>query len=90
MNLLPLVLLVVFALRRTPALLSIFVVALFAGVLAALTQPAAEPAFVDEPGQRVVRDSIEAIYAAMATGFVSTSGNEAVARCSPAGAWPAC
>jgi len=78
LNLLPLVLLIVVALRRLPAFLSILGVALFSGVLAAFTQPDVVRAFVDEPGQNYLRTSIEAIYAAMATGFVSTSGNEAI------------
>ena len=76
--LLPLGLLLVVALRRLPAFLSILGVALFSGVLAAFLQPDIVRAFVDEPGQNYLRTSIEAIYAAMATGFVSTSGNEAI------------
>jgi NhaC family Na+:H+ antiporter len=76
--LLPLAVLLVVALRRLPAFLSILGVALFSGVLAAFTQPDVVKAFVDEPGQNYFRTSVEAIYAAMATGFVSTSGNEAI------------
>jgi len=78
LNLLPLVLLLVVALRRLPAFLGIFGVALFSGVLAAFTQPDVVRAFVDEPGQNGLRTAIEAIYAAMATGFVLTTGNEAI------------
>ncbi len=78
LNLLPLVLLIVVALRRLPAFLSILGVALFSGVLAAFTQPDVVRAFVDEPDQNYFRTAIEAIYAAMATGFVSSSGNEAI------------
>jgi len=78
LNLLPLVLLIVVALRRLPAFLSILGVALFSGVLAAFTQPDVVRAFVDEPDQNYLRTAIEAIYAAMATGFVSSSGNEAI------------
>ena len=41
-----------------------------------------------EPGP--VATSIKAIYAAMATGFVSNSGVEAIDACSPGAGWPAC
>ena len=47
-------------------------------MLAAFTQPDVVRAFVDEPDQNYLRTSIEAVYAAMATGFVSSSGNEAI------------
>ena len=42
--------------------------------------PSARPleAFVDEPDQGVVLDSIEAIYQALASGFVSASGNATI------------
>jgi NhaC family Na+:H+ antiporter len=78
LNLLPLVLLVVLALKRIPAFLAIFGVTVFSGVLAWFTQPDVIDAFVDEPGQGQLLDSIEALYDAMANGFVSTSGNEAI------------
>jgi NhaC family Na+:H+ antiporter len=77
-NLLPIVLLVVLALKRVPPFLAIFGTAVFTGILASFTQPDAVDAFVDEPGQGAVLDGIEAIYRAMATGFVSTSGNETI------------
>ena len=78
LNLLPLVLLVIFSIRRVPPFLAIFSCALFAGVLASFTQPALVAAFVNEPGQGPVLTGIEATYAAMATGFVSTTGNETI------------
>jgi Na+:H+ antiporter, NhaC family len=77
-NLLPLVLLVVLSIRRTPPFLAIFSCALFAGVLASFTQPELVAAFVDKPGQGPVLIGIEALFAAMATGFVSTTGNETI------------
>jgi NhaC family Na+:H+ antiporter len=73
-NLLPLALLVVFAVRKFPPFLSILGSALLAGVLAPFTQSAAVKAFVDEPGLGSVATAIKAIFAAMATGFVSHSG----------------
>src|SRR4029079_5030862 len=78
LNLLPLALLVIFSIRRVPPFLAIFSCALFAGVLASFTQPELVAAFVDEPGQGPLLTGIEAIYAAMANGFVSTTGNETI------------
>jgi NhaC family Na+:H+ antiporter len=77
-NLLPLVALVVLTFLRIPPFLAVFSIALFAGILACFTQPDAVKAFVDEPGQGVVLNSIEAVYDAMANGFVATSGNATI------------
>ena len=77
-NLLPMVLLVIFSVRRVPPFLAIFSSALFAGILASFTQPELVAAFVDKPGQGPVLTGIEAIYAAMANGFVSATGNETI------------
>jgi len=73
-NLLPLVLLIVFALYKFPPFLSILGAALFAGILAPFTQWDAVKAFVDDPSLGPVSTSIKAIFSAMATGFVSSSG----------------
>ena len=78
LNLLPLALLIVVTLRKIPPFLGIFGVALFSGVLACFTQRAAVEAFVDEPDQGIVLDGIEAVYQAMANGFVSASGNATI------------
>jgi NhaC family Na+:H+ antiporter len=78
LNLLPLVLLVVVTLRKVPPFLGIFGVAVFSGILACFTQRGAVEAFVDEPDQGVVLDSIEAVYQALANGFVSASGNATI------------
>ena len=77
-NLLPLLLLVVFAARKFPPFLSILGSALFAGLLAPFTQWDAVKAFVDDPSLGPVATSIEAIFGAMATGFVSSSGVEPI------------
>jgi NhaC family Na+:H+ antiporter len=74
LNLLPLALLVVFTIRKTPPFLAILGSALFAGILACFTQWEAVKAFVDEPELNAVATGIKAIYAAMATGFESASG----------------
>jgi Na+:H+ antiporter, NhaC family len=74
LNLLPLALLVVFTVKKAPPFLAILGSALFAGILACFTQWDAVKAFVDEPNQGFIATGIEAIYAAMATGFVSASG----------------
>jgi NhaC family Na+:H+ antiporter len=73
-NLLPLALLVVFAILKYPPFLAILGSALFAGILAPFTQSAAVTAFVDDPGLGPVATAIKANFAAMATGFVSNSG----------------
>ena len=77
-NLLPLALLVVFAIRKYPPFLAILGSALFAGILAPFTQSAAVTAFVDQPELGPVATAIKANFAAMATGFVSNSGVEPI------------
>ena len=77
-NLLPLALLVVFAVRKYPPFLAILGSALFAGILAPFTQSAAVTAFVDQPELGSVATAVKANFAAMATGFVSNSGVEAI------------
>jgi Na+:H+ antiporter, NhaC family len=78
LNLLPLALLVVFTIRKVPPFLAILGSALAAGILACFTQWTVVKAFVAEPGLGPVATGIKGIYAAMATGFVSKTGNEAV------------
>jgi Na+:H+ antiporter, NhaC family len=78
LNLLPLALLVVFTVRKVPPFLAILGSALFAGILACFTQWSVVKAFVDEPGRSAVGIAIKGIYAAMATGFVSKTGNTAI------------
>src|SRR5512132_4368184 len=77
-NLLPLLLLVVFAILKYPPFLAILGSALFAGILAPFTQSAAVTAFVDQPELGPVATAIKANFAAMATGFVSNSGVEPI------------
>ncbi|HEY3207670.1 MAG TPA: Na+/H+ antiporter NhaC family protein, partial [Gaiellaceae bacterium] len=78
LNLLPLALLVVFTIRKVPPFLAILGSALFAGILACFTQWTVVKAFVDEPGRSAFGIAVKGIYAAMATGFVSKSGNAAI------------
>jgi NhaC family Na+:H+ antiporter len=78
LNLLPLVLLVAFTLRKVPPFLAILGSALFAGILACFTQWTVVKAFVAQPGLGPVATGIKAIYGAMATGFVSKTGNPAI------------
>jgi len=77
-NLLPLLLLVVFSIRKFPPFLSILGSALFAGMLACFTQWSIVRAFVDDPSLGPIATGIKAIYGAMATGFVSNTGNQAI------------
>ena len=74
LNLLPLLLLVVLAILKMPPFLSILGSALFAAVLAPFLQWDAVVAFVDDPSLGHVATAVKAGYAAMATGFVSSSG----------------
>ena len=78
LNLLPLALLVVFTVKQAPPFLAILGSALFAGILACFTQWDAVKAFVDDPELGPIATGIEAIYGAMATGFVSHSGVEPI------------
>ena len=78
LNLLPLALLVVFTVKKAPPFLAILGSALFAGILACFTQWDAVKAFVDDPELGPIATGIEAIYGAMATGFVSHSGIEPI------------
>jgi NhaC family Na+:H+ antiporter len=76
--LLPLVLLVGFAALRFPPFLAILGSAVFAGLLAPFIQPQAVEAFVEDPDGGPVAVGVEALFAAMASGFRSHSGVEAV------------
>jgi NhaC family Na+:H+ antiporter len=76
--LLPLALLVVFAILKLPPFLSILGSALFAAILAPFLQWNAVQAFVDDPSLGPVATGIKAGYAAMATGFVSDSGSSEI------------
>jgi NhaC family Na+:H+ antiporter len=78
LNLLPLALLVVFTIKKVPPFLAILGSALFAGILACFTQWTVVKSFVDEPGRSAVGIGIKGVYAAMATGFVSKTGNAAI------------
>lgn len=77
-NLLPLVLLVVFTVKKVPPFLAILGSALLAGILACFTQWTQVQAFVGEPGLSSLGTAIKGIYAAMATGYESHTGNETV------------
>jgi NhaC family Na+:H+ antiporter len=78
LNLLPLLLLIGFSFKKVPPFLAILGSALVAGILACFTQWEMVKAFVDEPNLGAVATGIKGIYAAMATGFVSNTGNDAI------------
>jgi Na+:H+ antiporter, NhaC family len=78
LNLLPLALLVVFTVKKVPPFLAILGSALFAGILACFTQWDQVKAFVDEPQLNPIATGIKGIYASMATGYESATGNAAV------------
>src|SRR4051794_9879494 len=74
LNLLPLLLLLIFTVKRAPPFLALLGSAVFAGILATFTQHAAVTAFVHEPGLGPIATGLKAIFSAMATGFVCRSG----------------
>jgi NhaC family Na+:H+ antiporter len=78
LSLLPLLLLVYFTLKKVPPFLAILGSSLFAGILACFIQWDVVKSFVNEPDLGPVATGIKGIYGAMATGFVSKSGNEAI------------
>jgi Na+:H+ antiporter, NhaC family len=77
-TLLPIALLVLLAIKQVPPFLAIFGTAVFSGVLACITQPDVIAAFGEQADRGVVMNSIDAVYKAMANGFVSTSGIEPI------------
>ncbi|BCJ48157.1 Na+/H+ antiporter NhaC [Actinoplanes ianthinogenes] len=77
-NLLPLILLIVFSIRKAPPFLAILGSALFAGVLAPFTQWKAVSGFVDDPSLSPFVTGVRAVFDALASGFVSKSGNERI------------
>jgi NhaC family Na+:H+ antiporter len=77
-NLLPLVLLVVLAVRRVPPSLSLMTSALFAGVQAVALQPDVVRRFVGSGEHLRVRDGAEAVWSALATGFHADTGVEPI------------
>ena len=77
-SLLPIALLVVFTVKKAPPFLALMGSALFAGILACFIQWSAVQAFVDDPEKGTIATAIEAVYGAMATGFVSNSGIEPI------------
>ncbi len=78
LNLLPLVVLGIFTVKKAPPFLAILGSALFAGVLACFTQWDNVKAFVNEPGLGAVGTGIKGIYAAMATGYISKTGQPTI------------
>ncbi|HEX6149937.1 Na+/H+ antiporter NhaC [Nocardioides sp.] len=79
LNLLPLLLLGYLSIRKVPASLALMASALFAGLMAAFTQPDVVADFVSGTGN-VVTDSIKAVWQALATGFEMNSGLAEVDR----------
>lgn len=72
-NLLPMLLLGYLSIRKVPASLALIASALFAGMMAAFTQPDVVADFVGGAGNVVV-ESIKATWQALATGFDMSSG----------------
>jgi len=77
-NLLPLVLLIGLSVKKFPAFLSIFLTAIFSGALATITQHDLVIRFANDPSLSEPMALIKGIYAAMATGYVSNTGNAGI------------
>jgi NhaC family Na+:H+ antiporter len=73
-NLLPLVLLVVLSVRKVPPALALMAAAVFAAMLAPITQTNIVRTFAGVPGIDLLRAGIRAGWMAIATGFSITSG----------------
>jgi NhaC family Na+:H+ antiporter len=71
LTLLPLLLLGVLAIRKTPPFLALMASALFAGILGLLLQPAAVAKYMSATGSS---SGIQAVWSAIATGFTLDSG----------------
>lgn len=77
-TLLPLVLVLVLAVRKFPALPTILGGALFGGLLAVVLQPEVVIARADAPGLSVPMSYLKGVWSALASGYVANTGNEAV------------
>jgi Na+:H+ antiporter, NhaC family len=73
-NLLPLALLVVLSVRKVPPALALIAAAVFAAILAPMTQPGIVRTFAGVPGLDLLRGGIRAGWLAIATGFSIESG----------------
>lgn len=73
-TLLPLVVVMILAFRRFPAMASIMTGALLGGIIAVIMQPHIVSAFVDEPGLSTPWVMIKGVWSAMATGFTIETG----------------
>ncbi|MBI2969201.1 MAG: Na+/H+ antiporter NhaC [Gammaproteobacteria bacterium] len=76
--LLPLLVVFGLAMKKFPPLPTILIGALLGGVMAVFLQPAVVIAFADSPGLAPWLAQLKGIWIALATGYVSTTGNEAV------------
>ncbi len=74
----PLLVVVVMALRKWPPTIAIIAGALAGGVIAAFFQPDVVRAFVDDPDLGTVETMIKGVWSAMATGFEPNTGYEAL------------
>ncbi len=90
LNLLPMVLLVIFSIRRVPPFLAIFSCALFAGVLASFTQPALVAEFVGKPGQGSLLTGSRRPTRRWRTASCPPLATRRSTPCSRAAGWPAC
>jgi len=74
LNLIPLVALLIFSLRKAPASLAVMGSALLAGIMAAILQPQAVLRFVNDPSLAAPVAFIKGVWQAIATGYKVQSG----------------
>jgi len=75
-TLLPLVVVIVLALRKASPIIAIMAASLTAGLVAVFWQPDVVKAFVDEPDLATPLVMVKGVWSAMATGFVADTGIE--------------
>ena len=78
LHILPLVLVLVLALTRWPPFITIFLGALAGGIVAVLTAPDRVIAFANAGDLPIALALLKGVWAALGTGFTSTTGNPAV------------
>ena len=73
--LIPLIGVIILAVRRVPPTITIMTGALLGGIVAVIWQPSVVEAFVDEPDLPTPLVMVKGVWSAMATGFTADTGN---------------
>ena len=86
----PLALVFALALMRVSPFVTVFSGALLGGVVAILINPAQVIAFAGDPSLPIPLAMLKGVWTALATGYVSNSGDPRPTRCFRAAAWRTC